>query len=183
MRVHTNSLVEFLTVSTLLYGFHHNVLGCDKRQLLHHSGFNNLRIYHHVAADVDEQVQNTVHCQERFRYGNSLVGRIVQRSFEPLSRSGDCRVQGIDHDITRQRSDSLRTHRVSLVRHCRRTNLVLFERFLHLSEGLKNSHIVGELGCSLSEAGKCGKHVVIHLSGVGLTGNRNASGKSEIFRN
>lgn len=56
--------------------------------------------------------------------------RVIESSLEPLNTSSHQSVLLNDHQMPRQRANSFTSHRVPLVGHRTRSNLVLLERFL-----------------------------------------------------
>ena len=133
-RQFTNSFVEFLSVSACFYRIHHNIFSRHEWQFCHHMFFDYLRIYHQTVYHIQAQIQNTINCQKTFRNGQTLVCGIIQCSFKPLSCRCDCRIQGITQYISGQGSDSLTSHRISLISHSRGSDLCLFKWFFYLPE-------------------------------------------------
>ena len=59
---------------------------------------DHLRINDQSGGNIQIDAQDSVYREESFRYGNTLVRRVIERSLEPLLGSGHCRIQsGRDH--------------------------------------------------------------------------------------
>ena len=142
---------------------------------------NDFFVYDEPRRDVDVNVENAVHREERLRNGNALVRRIVQRAFEPLRARGESGIQRIGDDVTRQRAHPFAAHGVALIRHCGRADLILFKGFFHFLEGLQNPQIVCEFIRALRDTAEHGKEISVHFAGIRLSRNGNAAGKSHIF--
>ena len=177
------SLVKLLPVSARLYGVHHDILGSHKRKLGHEVSFYNLRVNHEALGNVHVKLQDSVGGEERLAYGDSLVGRIVKGSLEPLGGRRDCRIHGVGHHVICKRSHSLGTHRISLICHGGRAYLMLLKRFLHFLHVLKKSYIVGKFMGGLGDARQNVQHTAVHFSGICLSGNGIASVEAHLFRN
>ena len=134
--------MQFLTVTACLYCIHHDILGCHERKLCHHVFLDNLRIYNQTVNDIQVQIQNTINCKEAFRYGKTLVGGVIQGSLKPLGSRGDGWIQGIYHHISGKGSNTLTSHRVSLICHSGGTDLILLERLFYFFQMLKKTDIV-----------------------------------------
>ena len=55
------------------------------------------------------------------------------------------RIHSVAHHITGQGSDTLAAHRVALIGHSGRTDLVLFKGLLHFLQMLQQTNVVGHL--------------------------------------
>ena len=73
--------------------------------------------------------------------------------------------------MTSERANTLRPHRVALVRHGRGTDLVLLERFLDLLEVGEETDVGRDLVGSGTERGERAEDVDIDLARVGLAGD------------
>ena len=127
--------MKFLSVSTLLGTVHYYVFRSHKRQFLVQMFFDDKRINRTAGNHIHIKRENPVHRQESLGHADSLVGRIVQCSFQPLRSRSYSRIQGIGNHIASQRANSLTPHRISLICHGRRANLTAFKRlieFLHV---------------------------------------------------
>ena len=133
---------------------------------------DDLRIYHQSVYDVQAQIQDTVDGQEAFRNRETLVGRVIQGTLKPLGCGGDRRIQGIYHHITGQGSNTLTSHRISLICHSGRTDLCFLKGLLYLFQVLKETDIVGKLMRAGCNACQNIQHTGVHFSGIGLTGYR-----------
>ena len=166
--------MKLLTVSALLYSVHHDIFGSHKGQLCHYSAADYLIVYYQTVfgvGDVEHDIQYRVNAEERLSYGDTLVCRVIEGTLEPLSTCGECGVEHIAHNVSRQRADTLVAHRIALVSHSGRADLVLFKRLFNLLEGLEYSYIVGKFHSRLSYAREYRANVVIHLARVGLARN------------
>ena len=81
--------------------------------------FYHLGIYDESADNVDVKLQNRVCRKEALGYAYSLVCRVVKRSLKPLRAGRNRRVYDICHNVARKRRDSLASHGIALIRHCR----------------------------------------------------------------
>ena len=134
--------MKLLTVSTCFYCVHHNVLSSHKWQLSHHVFLDNLRINHKAIYNIQAQIQDSVNCKEAFRYGKTLVGGVIQGSLKPLGSRGDGWIQGIYHHISGKGSNTLTSHRVSLISHSGRSDLGFLKWLLYFFQMLKKTDIV-----------------------------------------
>ena len=173
--------MQFLTVTACFYSIHHDVFRSHEWQFGTQSLLDNLRIYHQTVYHIQAQIQDTVDCQESFRNGQSLVGRIIQGSLKPLSSGSNCRVHRIYHHETGQGSDTLTSHRISLISHGGRSDLALLEWFFYFFQMLQKTDIVGKLMCARCDACQNIDHSGIYFSGIGLAGYRIALFESHLF--
>ena len=67
-----------------------------------------------------------------------------------------------------QRAYALAAHRVALVRHRRRADLVLFKRLLDLLHVLQNADIVGEAVGALGDLRENAQHVIVEFARIRL---------------
>ena len=175
--------MQFLTVSTSFYCIHHNILCCHERKFRHQTFFNYFRIYNQSVNDIQTQIQNTVNCEKTFRYTQALIRRVIQSTFKPLRSRSDRRIQCINHHVTGQRCDSFTSHWISLVCHCRRSDLCLFKRLFHFFQMLEKTDVIGEFVCTCCNSGKYIHNSCIHFTGIGLSGYRIACFKSHLLSN
>jgi len=98
--------------------------------------FNYLRIYYQSVYHIQAQIQNTIDGKKAFGNRQSLVGRIVQRSLEPLGCGSNGGIQRIHHHITGQGSNTLTSHGITLVSHGGGADLVLLEGLFHFLQML-----------------------------------------------
>ena len=68
-------------------------------------------------------------------------------------------------------ADALGAHRVALVRHRRRADLLALERLLDLAERLQQAHVARELRRARGDAGDDAEHLRVELARVGLAGD------------
>ena len=59
--VHTDALMQLLTVGTALDGVHHNILCGHEGQFPTQMLLNHLRIYHQTICNIVVQIQNAIH--------------------------------------------------------------------------------------------------------------------------
>ena len=173
--------MELLTVAARLDGIHHDVLRRHKGQLAPQSLLDYLRVNNQSVHHIQAEIKDSVDRQKSLGDRQSLVRGIVQRSLKPLRCGGDRRIQGIDHHISRQGSDSLAPHRVSLICHRRRTDLALLKRLLHLLQMLKQTDVVAHLMGGCGDSRQHIRHSCINLSGIGLSGYRETFLKSHLL--
>ena len=88
----------------------------------------------------------------------------MQTNLDVADNSGARRVQCINHHVTGQRCDSFASHWISLICHCRRSNLCLLKRFFNLFQMLKETDIIGHLMGTCCDTCK-----YIHNPGIYLT--------------
>ncbi len=142
---------------------------------------DNLRVNNKPVGHIAVKIQNSVNSQERLRNADPLVGGIVERTLKPLRRSRDAGIQAVHDHVTGQRRDAFAAHRVALICHCRRTDLILFKRFFHFLQMLKQTDVVGEFCGALRDSAENGKNAAVLLAGIGLAGNRKAVLESPSF--
>ena len=173
--------MKFLTVSACLNCIHHDILSCHKRKLRHQSLLDNLRINNQSVHNIEAKIQYSVDCKESLRNAETLVCRIIQSSLKPLCCGGDSRIQGIDHHISGKGSDSLTSHRVSLICHSGRSDLGFLKWLFYLFQMLKKTDIVGHLMRTCCDSCKNVQHTCVNFSGIGLSGYRIAGLESHFL--
>ena len=173
--------MKLLTVSACLNCIHHDILSCHERKLGHQSLLDNLRINNQSVYNIEAEIQDSIDGKEAFRNAETLVCRVIQSSLKPLCRRCDSRIQGIDHHISGQGSDSLTSHRVSLICHGGRSDLGFLKWLLHFFQMLKKTDVVGHLMCTCSDSRKDIQHTGVHFSGISLSGNRIAGLESHLL--
>ena len=164
--------MKFLSVTAILNGIHHDVFCSHEWQLAHETFSDDFRIYLQAICYIQAKIQNSVNCKESFCDGNSLICRVIQRSLKPLCSGCNSRIQSVNHDISGKRCDTLASHRISLIRHSRGTDLIFFKRLFYFLQVLQQANVVGHFVCGSSDACKNIHHSCIYFSGVGLTGYR-----------
>ena len=92
---------------------------------------DHLRINDKSGSDVHIKFQDAIGGQETFGYAQTLVGRVVQCPFKPLGRCRDRRVEHTGNHEVGKRRDTFGTHRISLICHSGRSDLVLLKRFFN----------------------------------------------------
>ena len=177
----TDLLMQLLTVATGLDRIHHDVLSRHERKLCHEVLADNLRVYHETINDVQIEIEDTIDREEALRYGQTLVCGVVEGTLEPLRGGYQHWIHKIGDHVVCKGSDTLRTHRVPLVRHRAGTDLVLLERLLDLLHVLEHTDVVRELMGGLGDAGEHAEHAEIDLTAVGLTGYRIAGRKAHLL--
>jgi hypothetical protein len=113
------ALVEHLPIASAPHALHHQILGHHERQLAPDIRRDDVLVYDDAADDVVVEQRDGVGGEERFRNRDAPVRGIIKRSFEPLRRRSDRRIERIDDQMPRQAVDPFRTHRVALVSHRR----------------------------------------------------------------
>ena len=163
--------MELLPVAAPLHSVHQDVLTGHEGQLLPHVALDHLLMDHQSSGHVGIDAQNGIHRQESLGHGQTLVGRVVQSTLEPLGGGGDRRVDRVGHHIAGQGADALAAHGIALVGHGGGTDLVFLKGLLHLLQVAEQAQIGGELAGRLGNAGEGGQHRIVHLAGIGLTRN------------
>ena len=134
--------MQLLPVSAALDRLHHDVFGRHERQLFKQVLLYHLRIYYESVRNIDAQVEYCVGGEERLWDAQTLVCRVVERAFEPLRAGGHRRVLYVRYDISRERSYALASHRVALICHRRRADLMLLERLFYLFHVLEQANVI-----------------------------------------
>ena len=168
VREDTDLLVALLAVAAGLDHGHDNVLGGHEGELLRDAAGNDLGVDDHTLADILEGGEEDVGGEERLGEGDAAVGRVVERALEPLDRGGHEGVLLESKEVARERAETLRTHRVALVRHGRRADLVLLEGLLNLLEVGKETDVGGHLVHRGAERREGGEDIGVNLTRVGL---------------
>src|SRR6185436_16537848 len=97
------------------------------------------------ARDVRHQEHYRVGGKKHFWNYQSTISAVVQRALEVLHCVRLIRVALERIDEPGERSDALGAHRISLVRHRRRADLLAFERLFDLAEALQHADVAAEL--------------------------------------
>ena len=124
--------MNLLPVAAALDCGHQQVFRCDERKIVCDELRNDLLVDAQTCRHVLHQAENAVYGEEALREGNAAVGRVVQRSLEPLRGGRHRRVQRVSHHVAGQGADPLAAHRVALVGHRRGANLCRLERLFKL---------------------------------------------------
>ena len=90
-------------------------------------------------------------------------------------------VVGQGHQITGQRTDTFTAHGVAFVRHGAGTDLFFAEGFFHFPQVGQQTDIVGHFRGGTGKTGQGRHHIIIHLTGIGLAGNRHDLIKAHAF--
>ena len=109
--------------------------------------------------------------------------RVVESALEPLDTGGHQRVLLNRHQVPRQRADTFTSHRVPLVRHGTRSDLVLLEGLLDLLEVREQSDVGRDLVRGGSEGREGTENVNVDLARVGLARDRVGVLEAREFRN
>ena len=109
------------------------------------------------------------------------IGAVVERPLEELHAVREVRVRLHQHHEPRQRRDALGPHRIALVRHRRRPDLLRLERLFHLAERLEHAKVAAELRRAGGDAGDDAENLRVELPRVGLTGDGNRRPKSDLL--
>ena len=175
--------MQGLPVASALDRLHQDVFGGHEGQFGAKPRFHHFRIDHQSVGHIDVKVEHRVHAQEGLGNGNAAVGTVIQRPLHPLGGGGNGRVGHFGDHRAGQRAYALATHGVAFIGHGRRADLILFKRFFHLFERLKNPQIAGEFIGALGNTGKHIHHPRVKFPGIGLPADRNHPVKAEFFGN
>ena len=173
--------MKFLTVTACFYSIHHDILCSHERKLCHHMFLDNLRINNQSIYNIKTEVKDSVNSKETFRNTQTLICRVIQSSLKPLSCRCDRRVKGIYHYISGKGSNTLTSHRISLIRHCGGADLRFLKWFFYFLQMLKKADIIGHLVCTCCNSCKNIGNTCIYLTGIGLSGYRIAFLKSHLL--
>ena len=168
---YANPLVQFLSVSACLDAFHHDIFRRHERQFRTNMLGDDLFVDDEIFRDVHINIQNRVDGQERLCIDDTAVCGVVERTLEPLRRRRQSAVYRQRNDVSCESTDTLATHGVALVRHRGRADLILFKRLFDFLHVLQNTDIVGEFISALCDLREYAQNIIIHLTGIGLTGN------------
>ena len=125
------------------------------------------------------EAEDGVGGEERVGEHQAAVRRVVEAALEPLRRRVERTVERIGHEPPRQAAHPLGAHRVALVGHRRRADLVLVERLGELAHALQQAQVGAHLVAALGDAGEQREELAVQLAGVGLAGDRDAAGEAE----
>ena len=128
------------------------------------------------------QPQYCVDAQKALRHGDAPVGRVVQRSLQPLDGSGHRRVHSVGYHIAAERADAFTPHGIALIGHGGRADLIRLEGFLQLPVMLQKADIVSHAIGALGDAAETAEDAAVRLPGIGLSAYREAGGKAELRR-
>ena len=147
--MYADLFVQFLSVTACFHTLHQYGFRSHERYFLGYMAFDNFFVNYQSVSYVHHQFQNTVCGQESFAHDYSAVRGIVQRSFKTLYGRRMRRVYGQRFQITTQRANAFRTHRVPLVCHCGRTYLFFVKRFFYFFTALQQANILSKFICAL----------------------------------
>ena len=160
--------MEVLAITARCYGRHQDVLGGHERKLGRQMRADHPRIDHQPVHHVLVERQHGVGGQEPLRQDQAAVGAVVQGAFQPLSGSGGGSAGFEARHEPGQRADAFAAHRVPLVGHGRRADLVLFKGLFDFLAMLQQSQVGGRLVGTLGHSRQHGEHLGIDLPRVGL---------------
>jgi len=123
-------LVEGLPVAAGRHAEHEPALAGHERHLLRDVPADDVLPHLEPGRDVGGEHQDRVGAEKRLGQGEPPVGAVVEGALEPL-RGRRVGAVGLERDhVSGQAGDALRPHRVPLVGHGRRADLLLLERLL-----------------------------------------------------
>jgi hypothetical protein len=121
--------------------------------------------------NVIERHDNSVGREEDLREGDTANGRVIKGALKPLCCVG---VRGVLVEVGKvaaEASNALASHRIALVGHRARANLVLLKRLFHLLLAGKVTDVAGNALDGCAESGHGVGDTEIDLAGVGLGGD------------
>ena len=164
-------LVKFLTVAARLDAFHQYSFRCHKRNFFPDMAVDDFFVYDQSVGNVHHEFEYAVRSHERFAHNYTPVGAVVQSAFEALHACGIGCVLRQRNEVSGERTYSFRAHGITLVCHCRRTDLLFVKRFFHFLFALQQAYVLSEFISALSKSRKRRKDEIIYLSGVCLPRN------------
>ena len=132
-----DDLMQPLAVAALFDCAHQKIFGCDEGKVFEHRLFDDFFIDMQPLGDISHKPQHRIAGEEALGKRNAAVGGIIKSALEPLGR---CRHRGIErirHNVPREGAYALGAHRVALICHCGRADLVLFKGLFNLAEMLQ----------------------------------------------
>ena len=124
-----------------------------------------------AGGDVLHEDQHGVRGEERLGDREAAVRAVVERALEELHAVRLVRVRLERQHEPRERVDALGAHRVPLVRHRARPDLLLLERLLDLAERLQHPHVARELRRARRDPRDDAEHLRVDLARVRLAGD------------
>ncbi len=110
--------------------------------------------------------------EERLGDGEAAVRAVVERALEPLRGRGVVGVVGERHHEAREARGALAAHRVALVGHGARADLVALEGLVDLAQVAEEPQVGGALVHGARGDGEAREHLCIGDARVGLRGER-----------
>ena len=164
----TNDLVQRLTVAAGRHAKHEPALGGHEGHLLRDVAADHVLPHLEAGGDVRGEDEDGIRSEERLGEREPAIGAVVQRTLEPLVGRGVGAV-GLerDHEPGEAR-DALGAHRVPLVGHRARSDLLRLERLEQLALVLQQAKIAGHLGGRLRHTAERVEHHAVRLARVGL---------------
>ena len=142
--------MHLLAIRTFLYGFHDDVFCHHKRQLRIESALDYAIVDNKLSNYIWTNHKNCINCPKCIWNINPPSRWIIQRSLEHLCRRGLPRHHWQPTKISRKWTNPLTSHRITLVCHRWRANLLFSKRFLNLLVMLKQTNIKRHLVCRSS---------------------------------
>ena len=161
-----------LPVAARAHAAHDDLLGRHERQLVVDAATDARRMDLEALGDVGQQHDDRIGGEERFGNGEAAVRGVVERALEELHGVRLVRVRLQRLREAGECVDALRAHRVALVRHRRRPDLLRLERLLDLAERLQDAHVRRELRRARCDAAHHPQHLRVELARVRLPGDR-----------
>ena len=174
-----DDLVQRLPVAATAHALHEQVLRRKEGQIVGDGARDDALIHAQAARHLRHCTQRRVAGKERLREGDAAVGRIVQRTLEPLHGGGHGRVDGVGHQIAAERADALAPHGIALVGHGGRADLAFAEGFLHLPVVLEQADIGRKAVRALRDGGERRKDAAVELARIRLPAHGVAAVKAE----
>src|SRR5689334_7719316 len=164
----TNALVRDLAVAAGADGAHDQLLGRHEGELVVQTPANPRRVHFESAGDVLHENQDRIRRQECLRNEQSSVRAVVKRSLEELHA---VRLIGVRLEAQHEAGegiDAFAAHRITLVGHCRGTDLLFLEGLLDLADGLEHAEVVRELGCARRDTSNSRHRLRVQLARIRL---------------
>jgi len=108
------------------------------------------RMHDQTGRDVSVENQDRIGRKETLRQDEAANGGVVEGALQPLGRGRLAGCRGQRYEKTGQRAEALGPHRILLVGHRRRADLVGFKRFLDLTLVRQQAQIGAEAVRTLS---------------------------------
>ena len=143
---------------------------------------HDLRVYAAAADDVDDERERAVEGQKRLGQRDAAVRGVVQRALEPLDGGGVGGILRDVDDVARQRADTLRAHRVFLVRHRGGADLFGLERLVELLHVGEKPDVGGRLVAALRDVGQHVQDIGVDLARIRLARDGHTGGKAHLLR-
>jgi hypothetical protein len=166
--VPTDHLVQFLPIAARGHREHQPALGGHERHLPVHVPPHHRIAHLESRRHVGGEDQDGVHREERLGQREPAVGAVVERALQPL-RGGRVRRARLQRDDEpRQAADALGAHRVPLVCHRARADLLRLERLEQFALVLQQAEVVAQLAGRLRNAAQRVDDEGVHLARVRL---------------